>query len=75
MSDIDIVKDIVSDAKETMDAAEVLTAEMAELLVGNLRHVSNNNPKHRQLHWRRVDVLRALKRELNNFNSTTGEWK
>lgn len=52
----------VSDAQDTLNAADRMVKQIAWLMQGRLRQV----PSH---------VLKALKRELNDFNGRTGEWK
>jgi len=58
------MKDAIADAKNTMRHAEIVTEEMAGLIVGRLRSgkVSGN-------------ILKALKAELQDFNATTYLWK
>lgn len=65
----DEVRQAVSEAKSQLEAADAASLSMAQLLAGRLRHVSKNN------HWAGITALRALKKELRNFDMTTGEWK
>lgn len=63
MSNIfDETRRAVSQARETLRAADSVADDMAFLLRGRLRKVSRYN-------------LQQLKRELNSFNSKTGQWK
>lgn len=50
-------------ARDTLDAADATATDAAWLLKNRLRHVSN------------IYTLRALKRELRDFDMTTGQWK
>lgn len=52
----------VSEARQTMDAADYIANSMADILQGRLRKVSRGK-------------LRSLKKELTEFNAHTGEWK
>ena len=52
----------VSDARQVMRSADHYATSFAELLEGRLNKVSS---------WR----LKKLKKELQNFNAKTGEWK
>jgi hypothetical protein len=58
----DVMRRAVAEAKETMSAADQMANQLAGLLRGRLRHVQ---PWH----------LKALKKELQNFNAHTGRWK
>lgn len=49
------------DAKQTMETADILANDFAEVLVGRLRKVS-------------AYKLQRLKRELTNFNAHTVKW-
>jgi len=55
--------DAVNEAEQTLHAADSVADKMARLLVGRLRKVRSA--------W----VLKALKRELADFNMHTQEWK
>lgn len=59
----DDMRRTVNQAKETLRAADSVANDMAFLLRDRIRKVNNTY------------VLAALKRELRDFNSTTGEWK
>jgi hypothetical protein len=59
----DEVRLAVSQAKDTLRAADMAAADMAALLRGRLHQVKN------------AHVLRELKRELRDFDMTTGQWK
>ena len=58
----DEMRAAVEEAKDTLRAADGVADSLASLLCGRLRHVKP---------W----LLRALKRELAEFNAATGEWK
>lgn len=60
--DFDEIEDAVDEAKRTMNIADRLASRMAGLLVGRLRYVN-------------IYTLKKLKRELQDFNSTTYTWK
>lgn len=61
----DLMRSAVAQAKTVMDAADSVATEMARILCGSgrLRRVSN------------PDLLRTLKRQLRDFDMTTGRWK
>ena len=61
------MKAAVQEAEHTFRAADSISKDMAELLIGRLRKVSNSYVGN--------DALCKLKRELRDFNMTTGEWK
>ena len=63
MNQFDQMQAAVSEAETTLKAADSVATKIAGLLVGRLRRVSSA--------W----VLRALKKELANYNMTTSEWK
>lgn len=50
-------------SKDTLKAADSVAFDMASLLRGRLRHVSSKY------------ILADLKRELRDFDITTGKWK
>ena len=52
----------IEDAGKTMSALDNIADKMADMLHGRLRKVSKDN-------------LKKLKRELEDFNSTTKRWK
>lgn len=62
----DAVRASVDEAKAMMRAVDSQAGTMAELLCGRLRLLKS---------FRGVDTLRALKRELQDFNGTTGKWR
>lgn len=62
MNSFDRMTASVREAEHQMRVADMFAGRFAELLVGRLRHVD------------RVKVLRQLKKELRDFNMTTGEW-
>lgn len=55
----------VSDAKRTLESADRVSLSAAKLIVGRLRTVKEWNS----------ETLKALKKELRDFNSATGKWK
>lgn len=57
----------VAKARQVNAAADEHATGMAKLLAGRLRHVSG--------HYAAVDALRVLKKELRDFNMTTGKWE
>lgn len=59
----DEVRAAVEEAREQLRAADSVAYNMAHLLRGRLRKVEDRY------------VLAALKRELHDFNATTGKWK
>lgn len=62
MNKFDEMREAITDAEETLRAANSVAARMANLLIGRLRNASTS-------------TLRKLKRELRDFDSTTGAWK
>lgn len=58
----DLVRQAMNEAKAAQEAVEQNAYRMARLLVGNLRHCSSTE-------------LKALKKELRDYNIQTGEWK
>ena len=58
----DTMRAAVSEARMVMDAADNMAPRIAQLLPGRLRKC-----------W--IGDLRALKRELRDFDMTTGQWK
>jgi len=56
------MREAVSEARQTMRAADQQASAMASILRGRLRHVPNY-------------VLDDLKRELRDYNMNTGKWK
>lgn len=59
----DDMRAAVRQAADTLRAADSVATDLAWMLRGRLRKVQNR------------DSLRALKRELRDFDMTTGEWK
>jgi len=66
---LDEVRTAVSNAEEQLKAADAAALSMAQLLVGRLRHVQ------RPGYYGGTRALRELKKELRDFDMTTGEWK
>lgn len=62
----DEFRQAVNDAEYTLRAADSVADDMAQLLEGRLRQVHS---------WRGIQSLKRIKRELRNFNITTGQWK
>lgn len=72
MSNIfDEVREAVENAEATINAVDANAYEMARLLRGRLRSVTKHNPHS----WGGVGIIKALKRELQDFDATTGRWK
>lgn len=63
----DAVRAAVVEAAALNRAVDAQAADMARLLRGRLRTVSNNIGG--------ATVLQDLKRELRDFNANTGKWK
>jgi hypothetical protein len=63
----DEMRAAVAAAKAQLQAADESASDMALLLKGRLRHVGAG--------WRGVESLKALKKELHDFNMATGKWK
>jgi hypothetical protein len=63
MNKFDEMRAAVSEARHTFSAADSVAASMADILRGRLR---NNVPAH---------TLRALKKELRDFDMHRGRWK
>ena len=62
MTSIWDMKSAISDARETLNAADNVACQIAPLLQGRLRHCYTSD-------------VEALKRELRDFNIHTGKWK
>lgn len=60
----DTIRTALDDAREVERALNHHATAMSRLLVGRLRSGDVS-----------IDVLRALKRELQHFDSTRGKWK
>lgn len=63
MNAFDDVRHAVATAQEQLQAADAVASNMAHLLRDRLRKVGS------------TDTLRALKRELRDFDMTTGKWR
>lgn len=63
------MKQQIEDATRVLDAAEDCAFDLADMLRGRLRAVSKSD------RWGRQDILRDLKRELQDFNAVTGTWR
>lgn len=59
----DEVRQQVRQAREQLQAVDGVAFNMADLLVGRLRHVDSHR------------VLAMLKKELRDFDAVTGKWK
>lgn len=57
----------VQDAKNTVDLADMYTEKMLYMTKGRLRCVSST--------YQGWELLKALKKELSQFNAVTGKWK
>lgn len=64
---IDEMRQAVVDAENILLRVDLVTEDLAKLLVGRLRKIPRT--------WRNTNVLCSLKRELQNFNITTKRWK
>lgn len=62
MNELNQMKKAVSEAQQTLKAADSVAGTMARLLIGRLRFVPG---------W----ILCNLKRELRDFNMTTYQWR
>jgi hypothetical protein len=58
----DDMRRALSEAREIQSAADTNAGQMAQMIKGRLHHVAP---------W----ILKDLKRELRDFNLTTGQWK
>ena len=65
----DEIRDAVDSAKDQLEAADATAYDMADLMQGRLRRVMQSN------RYGCTDILRTLKRELRDFDATTGQWK
>ena len=63
MNKFEDMRQAVSEAEQTMRAADSVAESMARMLVGRLRKVNSSY------------VLSQLKRELQDFNMHTSTWK
>lgn len=61
--DFDTMKASIREAKRTMEVADAVAEDIAYLLIGRLRKVNSGT------------ALRALKKEIANYDMTTGRWK
>lgn len=61
------MKEAIKSAELTLRMADMATTDMADLLVGRLRKVQKT--------YRGVETLKALKKELKQFDSKRGVWK
>ena len=75
MNKFDLMREAVAEAETTMRAADLMAADMAIMLVGRLRAVNSRSYHIRHTEYRRTQALKALKRELKDFDATTGRWK
>lgn len=65
----DEVRAAIAQAEQQLTAADNAALSMAQLLVGRLKHVQ------RPGYYGGTTALRRLKKELRDFDATTGEWK
>ncbi len=56
----------INEARTTLHNADRVSESLLPLLVGRLRKTGTE--------WNTTEALRALKRELRDFNMTTGTW-
>ncbi len=69
MSNIwDDIRRAVEQSKETLRAADDVTADMIRLAAPRLRSVDASD-------WRNRDALKAMKKQLRDFDMVTGKWK
>lgn len=61
------VQDALTEAERVLDAARRQVDGLVSVLGGRLRFSSNT--------WRSTQNLAKLKRELRDFNITTGKWR
>lgn len=59
----DEAQQVLKVARTSVEAADSMATGIAQLLVGRLRKVNG------------ASTLRALKKELANYDMTTGRWK
>lgn len=59
----DGMRDALDIARDVQRAADENASAMARMLIGRLQHVN------------RIDTLRALKKELRDFDMVTGKWR
>tara|TARA_R100001086_G_scaffold238993_3_gene164101 strand:- start:785 stop:991 length:207 start_codon:yes stop_codon:yes gene_type:complete len=60
--------DLVQTTKTTLDNTDRLVAKLIPMMVGRLKQAERFDFR---VHYH----LKALKRELRDFNATTGQWK
>lgn len=65
----DEVRTAVAEAESQLKAADAAALSMAQLLAGRLRHVQGPN------YYGGTSALCKLKKELRDFDMTTGKWK
>lgn len=63
MNVFDQMREAMEEARRQMRAADDSATKMAEMVVGRLSKVDS------------VTTLRKLKRELRDFDMTTGQWR
>ncbi|WP_109438389.1 hypothetical protein [Aquimarina sp. AU119] len=59
-------KDAVEDAERTIKQADEMVEKIIPMIPNRLRNINS---------WPGIEALRAIKKELKNFNSVTGKWK
>jgi hypothetical protein len=64
----DAIKTAIADSQNVFHAADQAAGDMARLLAPRIRRVDCD-------HWQNRDALTKLKRELRDFDMTTGRWK
>lgn len=74
-NNFDLMRDAVKEAETTIRAADQMAVDIAFMLVGRLRAVNNDKYHPRHGDYSRTQVLKALKRELKDFDASTGKWR
>jgi hypothetical protein len=64
----DEVRSAVRQSKATLQAADEVAGDLAQLLAPRLRSVDAGS-------WDNREALKALKKQLRDFDMTTGKWK
>jgi hypothetical protein len=64
----DEVTAAVNDAERAIRQANIRVEQMTFLVRGRLRYIDVNR-------WSNRELLADLKRELSQYNATTGQWK
>ena len=67
MNKYDVFKEAVDEADHTMRMVDSLADRLAQMLVGRLRKIGSGRYPN--------STLCSLKKELSQYNMTTGQWK